>query len=1011
MDYKHSLLEKIGNAIQRNSSKYQDLKTAFAEADENEKYVLTRHRFSKIVRKVLDPHQSVFSSTELQSVTDDFETETSGMVDYHSFLRKIKKSSKSGKRRNISLSTGAMDWVEQVMAQCVSAGKDYRAQFEKYDAKFTGKVTAGGFRACFEDLGANLHANDDEFEEVREAFTERGTTKVSYLEMLNTLGPNAHILGEEEWGITEELRKHFRESYDFQSAGKLKRAFSSLTGATTSRSSRHSKITSHQLYDSLGDLGFELRKMHVDQVFSMMDIRHQGKVTYPEFVAFVKDPYNVDVRIKTLKSLQKQRVRAIDLEEMLNSVDLHDAGTVTLRDLRHVLKDVGCNLSMSDVKRLSIPFDSKEEDAVTITSFMEFVQEARELHQGSQTIQYERYDDDLPSEVPALRGVQIPNWGDRERTTSMEEKVRDEFDRLAMSPTGKKQFHQVFDEMDRFGHDSLNLNDFKRALKQMGFKFSDMDCRKLFKTLDSDDSGDIDYQEFKDFVKSRRKGESSAEKQIVDSVRQRLCQLAQTLDGSYDFFQVFSEFSHDRCGDIPFEACVRGLMKVGLNRREAKQLTNFLDKDGDGSISFREFEAFALGSDVRHTEFDFESEEKKDSGSELDFISEEVRQRLQQIAEKEDGTMDFFQVFNEFSHDRSGDIPFEACVRGMMKVGLTRKEAKALTTFLDKDGSGSITFREFEQFATKGMKKMCRRRRSYQILESKIQDEIASLAVRNGDEDFTAVFNRFDRSGKGYLTKLEFFDAMDELGFNLSVQELRTIADHLDEDGDGQIDYIEFENFASQGLSGCVSPKKHVGQRLERLSSLESKVREEIESMSRTSTGVPDFYSIFCELDSNGNGEITKRQFMEMLDDLDVNLSTNDARDLANRLDTDDDGTISYEEFMHFAGKGKKSRTPKRRVRASPRVEMIERKVQDEVRRLAQTTDGVPDFYTVFNDIDRDGAGELNKREFRRALNIMGIKNLDDEDVDCLVDRLDIDGDGTISYKEFEAFALGRKQF
>jgi len=143
-----------------------------------------------------------------------------------------------------------------------------------------------------------------------------------------------------------------------------------------------------------------------------------------------------------------------------------------------------------------------------------------------------------------------------------------------------------------------------------------------------------------------------------------------------------------------------------------------------------------------------------------------------------------------------------------------------------------------------------------------------------------------------------------------------------------------------------------------------------------------------------------------MFKELHIKISTEDASDIADRLDLDGDGTISYKEFEKFC-LGKRSRPP-----SSPRdrrkaANMLERKVQDQINELAQTRSGIPDFRTVFEDIDRHGDGELSAHDLKKALRVMKIK-LDDDDVLDLVERLDQDGDGKISYSEFESFALGR---
>jgi Ca2+-binding EF-hand superfamily protein len=50
--------------------------------------------------------------------------------------------------------------------------------------------------------------------------------------------------------------------------------------------------------------------------------------------------------------------------------------------------------------------------------------------------------------------------------------------------------------MDDDGNKSLNLVEFKKALKEMALKLTDMQMHQLFAYFDADKSGTIDFDEF-----------------------------------------------------------------------------------------------------------------------------------------------------------------------------------------------------------------------------------------------------------------------------------------------------------------------------------------------------------------------------------------------------------------------------------------------------------------------------------------------------------------------------------
>merc|ERR1712226_94927 len=63
------------------------------------------------------------------------------------------------------------------------------------------------------------------------------------------------------------------------------------------------------------------------------------------------------------------------------------------------------------------------------------------------------------------------------------------------------------------------------------------------------------------------------------------------------------------------------------------------------------------------------------------------------------------------------------------------------------------------------------------------------------DDHITAVrevFNKFDKSGEGTISKKEMRECAHEFGEDLSKNELKLMMDDTDQDGDGVIDFEEF---------------------------------------------------------------------------------------------------------------------------------------------------------------------------------------------------------------------------
>lgn len=59
-------------------------------------------------------------------------------------------------------------------------------------------------------------------------------------------------------------------------------------------------------------------------------------------------------------------------------------------------------------------------------------------------------------------------------------------------------------------------------------------------------------------------------------------------------------------------------------------------------------------------------------------------------------------------------------------------------------------------------------------------------------EKFKHMFEEYDKDNSGFLTKKEIKDALKESDVQISIEELDTIVDQLDADGNDMINYSEF---------------------------------------------------------------------------------------------------------------------------------------------------------------------------------------------------------------------------
>ena len=85
-----------------------------------------------------------------------------------------------------------------------------------------------------------------------------------------------------------------------------------------------------------------------------------------------------------------------------------------------------------------------------------------------------------------------------------------------------------------------------------------------------------------------------------------------------------------------------------------------------------------------------------------------------------------------------------------------------------------------------------------------------------------------------------------------------------------------------------------------------AEVRKEFKRITKSSRGPPRVRATFEELDLNGDGEVSKREFKDGLKQMSFRFNDKKIKKLTKKLDSDGNGAIDYEEFERFC-LGKKS--------------------------------------------------------------------------------------------------------
>ena len=135
-----------------------------------------------------------------------------------------------------------------------------------------------------------------------------------------------------------------------------------------------------------------------------------------------------------------------------------------------------------------------------------------------------------------------------------------------------------------------------------------------------------------------------------------------------------------------------------------------------------------------------------------------------------------------------------------------------------------------------------------------------------------------------------------------------------------------------------------------------------------------EIVDMFNYFDKDHDGSIHESDIDELLSAMGIHLDDQAKAAMLVKLDTDGDGSISREEFVHW---------------------QLSHRHRDEEKDLKKTAK------KLFKLFDEDGGGTVTVEEFKHELDKLGA-GLSIDEVVGLVKEFDIDGDGEISLEEFE---------
>jgi len=279
----------------------------------------------------------------------------------------------------------------------------------------------------------------------------------------------------------------------------------------------------------------------------------------------------------------------------------------------------------------------------------------------------------------------------------------------------------------------------------------------------------------------------------------------------------------------------------------------------------------------------------------------------------------FWQVtFSKYDLDNSGSISIDELREVLHDLGYTpmRSMLQEALASVDEDGSGQIELEEFKILM-----------KNWRAMEGLTKEEFAEI------ED---LFTRFDSNSDG----------------ELSVAEQTRLKKYL-------------------GLKGDTAEGSEIYQ-VQRLPIVWKGFLAEVRRCREHE--IKSFRELFDKQDADASGELDVSELCSLMRSVGVEPMTDRLKECISSVDADDNGCLSFEEFVH--------------------IMWLYRRTE------GFSADELAEFQVLFKKYDRDDSGEIESLELGDLLRQRGY-NQSLEELQRLCEEFDVDGTGDIGMREF----------
>lgn len=748
---------------------------------------------------------------------------------------------------------------------------------------------------------------------------------------------------------------------------------------------------------------------------------------------------------------EKMKTGYYDIRGAFKNCDPEGKGIVNREKLREILINfLSRSITLSHFNKLMVRLRLDHKKMISHDEFYAAFRPPKKADEGPAWLQLEKPD------LKYMSAAQVH--------AHLKEKAKQRFLDVA----------ELIPQMNPGGSGRILRPELRNVLNKMGFYMEDDEFEKLWQKYDTENYGTIRAERLMSRLGIAMKDTGSRE--VSSSPRKLEAERKHSLDverwlkrkfreGFSDMKHAFMELDLDRIGKVSFDDFRMVMKDFGLRLDTDKQLDDFIARCGieasNGKISYKEFlrrfqDRSEQGMPHKILANPLHRYHHSEGGSNYSTTSA-IEARMMDMFQKE--FLALLGTFHNIDRKDSGLLTqqqFRAAIEGRFELNMSEQEFESFLKKVPIDSDGMVKYVEFmskfDTFESKSLfdrssimdrkealptlpeidsppmspKKQFRPMKtmdSYNSQEGRSVEELKALiksVLQHNYQAFEEAFYELDELNSKKMSPNMMIKLLKKFGLPLSRNEVKRLWDTLITDQRGSLEYWQFVRTFGYSLDSAAFPNAKVSppkrgdndfmMRSNKLNSdkhlLHHLLKSNIDFHWET------LWREFTSIDRQGTGNVSRKDFTTILQDMCVELTDYECQVLCDKFDPKKEGRINYIKFLEPYSKHRRAHRHGHNMQAvmkHPQAELpMDEIVQKPSKGLSTVTAKLRDklsgkwinLMRAFKKLDKDNKDFLSLQEFRHVLELCNVV-LDEEDIYYILTEFDENRGDKIRYTKF----------